>query len=147
MIALDTTVLVHAHRAESEHNERCHALISDLVRSGTPMAFPWPCVAEFLCVVTHPRYLHEPTPLDLGLHQVDVWLGAPNAVLLAETSGSWRTMRDQLAGATATGPRVYDARIATICLDHGVRELVTADRDYSRFPALRTRNPLVDAVG
>jgi hypothetical protein len=38
---------------------------------------------------------------------------------------------------------VHDARIAALCLQHGVSELLTADRDFSRFPALRTRNPLV----
>jgi len=41
------------------------------------------------------------------------------------------------------GPRIHDARIAAVCLAHGVTELWTADRDFSRFPALRTRNPCV----
>jgi uncharacterized protein len=144
VIALDTNLLVYAHRAESEHNEQSFALLADLVAAGRPMALPWPCVAEFVCVVTHPRYLQDPTPLDVALHQVDIWLAAPNAALLAETPSSWPTLRDLLDDAVATGPRVYDARIAAICLDHGVRELWTADRDYSPFPALRTRNPLVD---
>jgi predicted nucleic acid-binding protein len=43
-----------------------------------------------------------------------------------------------------TGPLVQDARIAALCLQHGVRELWTADRDFSRFPALGVRNPLVE---
>jgi uncharacterized protein len=38
---------------------------------------------------------------------------------------------------------VHDARIAALCLTHGVREFLTADRDFSRFPALRARNPLI----
>jgi predicted nucleic acid-binding protein len=40
------------------------------------------------------------------------------------------------------GPR-KPSRLAALCLDHGARELWTADRDFSRFPRLRTRNPLV----
>lgn len=43
------------------------------------------------------------------------------------------------------GPRVHDARIAAICLQHGVRELLTFDRDFSRFPDLGTRNPVVQS--
>jgi uncharacterized protein len=43
------------------------------------------------------------------------------------------------------GGQIHDARIAAICLQHGVSELWTADRDFSRFPQLKTRNPLVDA--
>lgn len=41
------------------------------------------------------------------------------------------------------GPMIHDARIAAICLEHSVRELWTADRDFARFTMLRTRNPLV----
>ncbi len=41
------------------------------------------------------------------------------------------------------GPTIHDARIAALCSEHGVRELWSADRDLSRFPALRVINPLV----
>jgi predicted nucleic acid-binding protein len=46
-----------------------------------------------------------------------------------------------LVRARVAGPKVHDARIAALCLDHGVSELWTVDRDFSRFP-LVTRNPL-----
>jgi predicted nucleic acid-binding protein len=36
---------------------------------------------------------------------------------------------------------VHDARIAACCLSNGVTELLTLDRDFSRFPQLKTRNP------
>jgi predicted nucleic acid-binding protein len=52
-------------------------------------------------------------------------------------------LRRLLAAGRISGPRVYDARIAAICLQHGVRELWTADRDFSRFPQLKTVNPLI----
>jgi predicted nucleic acid-binding protein len=43
----------------------------------------------------------------------------------------------------ATGPKVHDARVAALCLQHGASELWTIDRDFSRFPGLKLRNPLV----
>jgi predicted nucleic acid-binding protein len=49
----------------------------------------------------------------------------------------------ELAEGRVTGPRIHDARIAALCLHHGVRELSSADRDFSRFPRLATRNPLL----
>jgi hypothetical protein len=56
---------------------------------------------------------------------------------------------DVLAGLLETsgvaGAKVHDARIAALCLSHGVAELWTADRDFSRFPSLTTRNPLIVA--
>jgi predicted nucleic acid-binding protein len=41
------------------------------------------------------------------------------------------------------GPQVHDARITALCVQHGVRELWTADRDFGRFAPLRSLNPLV----
>jgi predicted nucleic acid-binding protein len=38
---------------------------------------------------------------------------------------------------------VHDARIAALCMQHGVRELLSADRDFSRFPQIAVRNPLI----
>jgi predicted nucleic acid-binding protein len=38
---------------------------------------------------------------------------------------------------------VHDARVAAICIAHGVNEFWTVDRDFSRFPDLPTRNPLL----
>jgi predicted nucleic acid-binding protein len=38
---------------------------------------------------------------------------------------------------------IHDARIAAICIQYGVSELWTADRDFSRFAGLKTRNPLI----
>lgn len=40
------------------------------------------------------------------------------------------------------GPMIHDARIAAICLSHGVKKLWTCDRDFARFPSLRHENPL-----
>jgi predicted nucleic acid-binding protein len=47
-----------------------------------------------------------------------------------------------LAGGRVAGPQVHDARVAALCLLHGVQELWTADRDFGRFPGLKVRNPL-----
>jgi hypothetical protein len=38
---------------------------------------------------------------------------------------------------------VHDARIAALCRLHGIREFCSADRDFSRFPDLPQRNPLI----
>jgi toxin-antitoxin system PIN domain toxin len=144
VIAVDTNVLVYAHRSESAHNERCYGLMRQLASGPALWAIPSPCLAEFLCVVTHPRYLATPTPLLLALEQVRFWLTAPTCQVLAETHGTWDTLRDLVESGQLVGPRVYDARIAAISLDHSVHEIWTLDRDFSRFPKLRTRNPLLE---
>jgi toxin-antitoxin system PIN domain toxin len=143
VIAVDTNILVYAHREESVDNQRAYAALGELATARSRWAIPWPCVAEFLTVVTNHRIFDEPTPVVDALGQIDIWLESPSVVLLAEGPGAWPTMRSLVAESKATGPRVYDARIAAVCLTHAVRELWTAGRDYAWFPRLRTHNPLV----
>ena len=145
MIAVDTNLLVYAHRADSEWHDRASICLRELGEGSAPWAIPWPCVHEFLAIVTHPRVFSTPTPLDRALDQVDAWLESPSLVLLAESDESWPYLRELLVQSRVTGPKVHDARIAALCIVHAVRELWTADRDFGRFPALAARNPLAEA--
>ena len=143
MIAVDTNILVYAHRADSEWHETAARTIRRLAEGSGAWAIPWPCVPEFLSVATHPRIFRTPTPIAAALEQVDAWMEAPTLVRLAEDEDYWSVLRTLIGQARVVGPRVHDARIAALCLAHGIRELWTADRDFSAFPSLRTRNPLV----
>jgi toxin-antitoxin system PIN domain toxin len=142
VIALDTNVLVYAHRRDSDWHDQASEVVRSLAESPEPWAIPWPCLHEFLAIATHPRIYEPPTGLEGALDQVDAWLESPSLVALAESPGYFATLRSLLAAGKATGPRVHDARVAAICIVHGVRELWTADRDFGRFPELKTRNPL-----
>lgn len=106
-------------------------------------AIPWPCVHEFLAIVTHLRIFSPPTPLEVALAQVDAWLESPSLVLLTESDSHWGELRGLLATGRIVGPRVHDARVAALCIQHGVQQLWSADRDFSRFPELTVVNPLV----
>jgi toxin-antitoxin system PIN domain toxin len=143
MIAVDTNILVHAHRADSKWHQAAAAAVSDLANGRSPWAIAWPCVHEFVAIVSHPRVFRTPTPIELACDQVDAWLESPSVVLLAEGATYWTVLRAQLVGAQITGPKVHDARVAALCRLNGVSVLLTADRDFSRFPDLATRNPLV----
>ena len=143
MIAVDTNVLVYAHRVDSPWHEAAVLALRGLAEGTAPWAIPWPCVHEFLAIVTHLKIFGPPTPLAHALDQVDAWLESPRAVLLAESGTHWPTLRAALEAGRISGPQIHDARIAALCIDHGIDELWTADRDFSRFPALRVRNPLI----
>ncbi|MFN3883544.1 MAG: PIN domain-containing protein [Rhodocyclaceae bacterium] len=99
---------------------------------------------EFFAIVTHPRIYAPPTPIDIALDQIDAWLEAPSLVLLGESELHWPELRALITQGHIAGPRVHDARIAALCLQHGIKKLWTADRDFSRFPRLACVNPLID---
>ena len=143
MIALDTNLLVYAHREDSEWHAAAAACVTDLAEGAAPWAIPWPCVHEFLSIVTHPRIYNPPTPLNAAVDQLEAWMESRRLVLLAESPTHWSELRAVLEGSRATGGLVHDARVAALCRQHGVRELWTADRDFGRFRGLTVRNPLV----
>ncbi len=146
MIAVDTNILVYAHRSDSEFNEAAYACMSALVQGRAQWAIAWPCVCEFYAIVTHPRIYDPPSTAAQALDQIDAWLESPSAVLLAEPEDHWPRLRQLILDGRIVGPRVHDARIAALCTAHGVRELWTVDRDFARFPELATKNPLAPAT-
>ncbi|MEJ0069123.1 MAG: TA system VapC family ribonuclease toxin [Pseudomonadota bacterium] len=143
MIAVDTNILVYAHREDSPAHAVAFRRVAELAEGRTSWAIPWPCLHEFLAIATHPRIYAPPTPLARALDQVDAWLESPTLTILAESTAHWTTLRALLIGGRIAGAQVHDARIAALCRQHGVRELWSADRDFSRFAGLTVVNPLV----
>ena len=143
MIAVDTNLLVYAHREDSAWHDTAYTRITELAEGRAPWAIPWPCIHEFLAIVTHPRIFVPPTPLDAALDQVEAWLESPSLLLLSEAEGYWSELSSSLRTGHIVGPHVHDARIAALCRVHGVEELWTVDRDFGRLPGLSVRNPLV----
>jgi uncharacterized protein len=140
MLAVDTNVLVYAFFNDSPYHEAAKAAVAQLAESSVPWAIPWPCIHEFFAVATNPRLFSDRSLPARAQAQIDGWLGSPSLHLLSETSTHWRTLAGLIDTASLAGPVVHDARIAAICIDHGVTELLTVDRDFSRFAGLRTRS-------
>jgi predicted nucleic acid-binding protein len=98
---------------------------------------------EFFSVVTNPRIWRDAasTP-EQAWRQMEAWTASPSASLLTE-SNDFVTILERFARRPRVrGPIIHDARVAAICVAHGVAELLTADRDFSLFPELPARNPL-----
>jgi hypothetical protein len=146
VIAVDTNILIYAHRADAPFHESAVRCVATLAEGRAPWAIPWACLHEFLAVVTRPRVFQPPSSLDDALDQVSVWLGSPSLALLAEGGDYWSELQEVLRASRVVGSQVHDARIAAVCRSHGVHELWTADRDFGRCPGLVVRNPLVSDV-
>ena len=142
MIAVDTNLLVYAHRRESRHHDTCRALIRSLAEGRARWAIPWPCMYEFFGVVTHPRIWKDTasTPAQ-ATAQIEAWTRSPSLSLLHEQDGFVDVLLELTRQPRVRGPIVHDARIAALCLAHGVETLLTKDRDFQLFPRLRTEDP------
>ena len=148
MTAVDTNILVYAHRADSEWHDRAAACLRALAEGRADWAIPWPCLHEFVATVTHPRIFNPPSTVDQAIDQVEAWMESPSLTLARRTARStWPILRRQLLDGHVQGPAgsrcprgrdLHRARRAPA-------NFSVADRDWSdRFAVvLRRRNPLV----
>jgi hypothetical protein len=142
VIAVDTNVLVYAHRREPTEHAAAFDLIGALAHSPERWAIPWPCIYEFYSIVTNPRIWKSAasTPAQ-AWSQLSVWFGAPGLQLIGETEDFASILARFARRPRVRGPIIHDARVAAICVAHGVERLLTRDRDFALFPELRTANP------
>ena len=142
MIAVDTNLLVYAHRRESDLHEAANTVLRSLAEGDKGWAIPWPCCYEFLSIVKNRRIWKEAaTPPERAWRQLEAWAASPVNHLIGETDGFFEILGGLVQRPRVRGAIVHDARIAAICLAHGTEVLLTRDRDFALFPELNTRNP------
>ncbi|MDR2013053.1 MAG: PIN domain-containing protein [Rhodanobacter sp.] len=141
MIALDTNLLVYAHRADMPQHRVAKVVLSELAEGSRPWAIAWPCIHEFFAVMTSGKFIRLSPPRIAWLAIRNV-VASPSLRLIGEGSNHLQWLARFVERGNVAGGGIHDARIAAICLAHGVNELWTADRDFSRFPELKTHNPL-----
>ena len=144
MIAVDTNILVYAHRRESHFHVEAASLMRTLAEGDSAWAIPWPCCYEFLSVVTNRKIWGDAaTTQERAWQQLTEWARSPSCWLINETTDFLAVLGRFIERPRVTGGVVHDARIAAICVAHGADEILTRDRDFSLFPELRLRNPVL----
>jgi len=144
MLAVDSNILVYAHRRESTDHGHAFALMKSLAEDSDAWAIPWPCLYEFHSVVTNPKIWGSSasTPQQ-SWDQIQAWTSSPSLRLLSEVPSQIELLPRFLTLDRVRGAIVHDARIASLCLAHGVDALLTRDRDFALFPELRCVDPFI----
>lgn len=137
MIAVDANVLVYAHRSEMPKHAAAVRRLEQLSGDSRQVALTWTVVYQFLRVVTHPKVFKAPTPVDVAWQFCGDVFSFPNAVVLSETERHAEVLDRLLADVQPKGNLVHDAHIAAVMIEHGVRDIVTSDSDFERFPGIR----------
>ena len=141
MIALDTNLLVYAHRSGLPEHRAARQAIERASRRENGFGIALPCVAEFLSVVTHPASAGGPSSADKARGFLGALAEAGARVFFPEEGFADRLL--ELAGRLGVqGPRVFDLQIALTAFDGGAAELWTHDRAFVAFPGIRILDPL-----
>ena len=143
VIAIDTNILVYAHRKEMSHHSKAFQCIQLLAEGRKDWAIPWSCLHEFFAVVTHHKIFNAPTPHQKAIEQINHWMESPSLHLIHEGGGYWDILSKIIESGKIIGGMTHDARIAAICIQNDIDVLWSADRDFSRISNLTIENPLL----
>lgn len=136
MIAVDTNVLVYAHRAEAPQHAPALSWISYLAEGSGSWGIPMSCLTEFVRVVTHRKVFTRPSTLEETIAWLKILLASPSVRILCPSAAFAGHFFAELQHSEACGNLVFDAQIAAVCREHGVSRLLTQDRDFTRFRGL-----------
>jgi uncharacterized protein len=143
VILPDVNVLVYAFNEGAREHARYAAWLSETVKAPEPYAISELALSAVVRIVTNPRILERPAPIEKALDFAESVVAAPNCVRLAPGRRHWRIFTHLCRMARVRGGAVTDAYFAALAIESG-SEWITADRGFARFPGLRWRHPLDD---
>ncbi len=136
MIAIDTNILIYAHRAETDHHQSAAERLVELAEGPHPWGLPLFCIAEFSRVVTHRRVFNPPSTIVQAFDFLDNVVASPTCRIVRPGPEFLGLLRETARKADARGNLMFDAQLAALCAEHGIRTILTNDRDFERFDHL-----------
>lgn len=140
MLLCDVNVLVYAHRADAADHARYREWLERALTEEPAFGVSDLVLSGFVRVVTHPRVFHDPSPLDTALRFAAALRDHPHAIPVTPGRQHWDIFARLCRTSGAKGNLVADAYLAAMAIESST-EWITTDRDYARFPGLRSRHP------
>lgn len=137
MTAVDTSILVRAHRHDLPQHDQALERLRSLAEGALPWHLPVFCFGEFVRVVTHSRIFERPSTLEEATGALRGLLASPVLGILSPGPRYPELFDRALKAGDARGNLAFDAQIVALCWEQGIQEILTLDRDFQRFPKLR----------
>lgn len=141
MILVDANLVIYAYNEHDPRHATARSWLEASIGGSEPVGFAMVTLLAFLRISTDARLHREPLSTATALEIISSWLDHPNVRAVAPTDRHWSTMEAVSTQGQARGPLLMDAHLAALAIEHGAT-LATTDRDFSRFPGLRTIDPL-----
>jgi toxin-antitoxin system PIN domain toxin len=141
VIVLDANLLLYAYDPGSSHYKAARKWVEQAFSGSETLGIPWQTAGAFLRIVTNSTLPGQRVTLDRAVEVVDQWMEQPNVRMLTPGERHWPLLRQMMTAGQARGPLLTDAQLAALTIEHG-GVLHTSDRDFARFPGLRSTNPL-----
>lgn len=140
-LTLDANVLLYASDRESSYRQRAIDELEHSAVGPEPLYLFWPVVMAYLRISTHPSIFARPLAFADAAANVERLLRRRHVRTPGEHEGFWRVFAVAASEATTRGDLVPDTHIVALMRQHGVRTIVTRDRDFRRFDGIKVRDP------
>lgn len=138
---VDANLVIWAHHEQFPHHHAARSWWAATLSTTPAVAVPWPTALAFVRVSTHPRALERPLTVERAWATVETWLERDNVWIPVPSDRHRALLATLLVEGGAGGNHVMDAHLAALAMEWGL-ELLSADRDFARYPGLRWRDPL-----
>jgi toxin-antitoxin system PIN domain toxin len=140
VVIVDANVLLYAVDRASAHHGTSRSWLDRSLGGAEGVGFSWVALLAFIRIGTSGAIFPHPLPVSEAMAQVQRWLDAPAALVVAPTSGHARVLRGLLEESGTAGNLASDAHIAALAIEHRA-DVVSYDRDFARFEGVRHRLP------
>lgn len=144
MIAMDTNLLVYAHRAGAAEHRRARAAVERAARDPRGWGIPLGALVEFWSVVTHPAMPVRPSTAAEASSFIESLVSTGGAEIWVPAPGFGRRLMQAAEAHRVTGSRIFDLQIALNALECGATEIWTHDTRFQSILGLEVRDPIAD---
>ena len=142
MIALDTNLLVYAHREGAPEHEAARVAIFTALNDPRGWGICLPSIAEFWSIVTHPKIPGGPSSSRVVTHFFHYLITEGHGNIWTPGPGFGERLLRWAASLGIRGRRIFDLQIALIALEHGAQEVWTHDKNFVSVPKVKVSDPL-----
>ena len=142
MVLVDVNLPLHAVNSESPFHERARTWWDSLLSQPDPVCLAWVTVLGFVRIATNSRVFVHPMLHTEAMACIDSWLEQPCIRIIEPLPGHWDLTKELLHAAGTAGNLTTDAHLAALAIQHSCT-LCSTDSDFSRFPGLQWKNPIV----
>lgn len=141
MILIDANLLLYAYHPRAVQHAAARRWLEDVLAGPELVRFAWMTVWAFLRIAANPRAFEQPLSFGEATAAARAWLDQPCVGIAEPGERHWEILAQIGGSGQAVGPRLTDAALAAIAVEHGA-VLHATDRDFARFPGLKWVNPI-----
>jgi predicted nucleic acid-binding protein len=142
VIAIDTNLLVYAHRAGTSGHHSAVRAIEQAAQDPRGWGVALATIAEFWMNVTHPAAAGGPSTSKQARDFIAALFSDGPGAVWSPREPSWNRLLQLASDLDVRGVRIFDLQIALTAFDNGATEIWTHDQDFVAFPGLQVHDPL-----